>query len=175
MVLQLLHWTKIYFWALCIAGICFFAAAIAQAQQNEHTLQIGFSFDTQAIPDRQVTGYRIYKEDDLLCESGPVEPQIITCSFISNPGTYAFTLTALYDIGVESPPSAPFTLAIGQAANVQPGDINGDGLIDIRDIILGLQILVNAGSSSSAIEADVNGDQKIGWEEILYSLRRTSQ
>jgi hypothetical protein len=58
---------------------------------------------------------------------------------------------------------------------VQPGDINGDGLIDVRDIILGLQVLVNAGSSPSAIEADVNGDQKIGWEEILYSLRRTSQ
>lgn len=175
MVLLLRHWTKKYFWALCTAGICFFAAAIAQAQQDEHTLQIGFSFDTQAIPDRQVTGYRIYKEDILLCESGPVEPQIITCSFISNPGTYAFTLSAIYDIGVESPPSAPFTLAIGQVANVQPGDINADGLIDVKDVILGLQVLVNAGSSSSAIDADVNGDQKIGWEEILYSIRRTSQ
>lgn len=174
MVLLLRHWTKKYFWALCTA-VCFFAAAIAQAQQDEHTLQIGFSFDTQAIPDRQVTGYRIYKEDILLCESGPVEPQIITCSFISNPGTYAFTLSAIYDIGVESPPSAPFTLAIGQVANVQPGDINADGLIDVKDVILGLQVLVNAGSSSSAIDADVNGDQKIGWEEILYSIRRTSQ
>lgn len=175
MVLLLRHWTKKYFWALCTAGICFFAAAIGQAQQNEHTLQIGFSFDTQAIPDRQVSGYRIYKEDNLLCESGPVEPQIITCSFISNPGTYAFTLTALYDIGIESPPSAPFTLSIGQVANVPPGDINGDGLIDMKDIILGLQVMVNSGSNSSNINADVNGDQKIGWEEILYGLRNISQ
>ena len=66
-----------------------------------------------------------------------------------------------------------FALRIGDI-NVQPGDINGDGFIDLKDIITGLQTLTNSYSGNTNLEADVNDDNKIGMEEILFDLNKTS-
>lgn len=59
------------------------------------------------------------------------------------------------------------------------GDINGDGLLDELDVALALQVL--AGTAPSGIRpdyatsgVDVNGDGRVGMEEVLYILRRTS-
>ncbi|MCK5515391.1 MAG: PKD domain-containing protein, partial [Desulfobulbaceae bacterium] len=81
---------------------------------NPHELQINFSFDTEAIPDRQVAGYRLYMEGDPVCETAQVEPQTqnIACTIVCEDGTYAFTLSALFDDSSESPQSAPFIFAL---------------------------------------------------------------
>lgn len=51
-----------------------------------------------------------------------------------------------------------------------PGDVNGDGAVDLLDAIGALKVL--AGSPTTATnDADVNGDNKIGLEEALYILR----
>jgi hypothetical protein len=55
-------------------------------------------------------------------------------------------------------------------------DLNGDKKIDLSDAILILQILGARGTSATTYqEADINGDGRIGWEEIFYVLRRVSE
>ncbi|MCK5515645.1 MAG: hypothetical protein KAI39_02130, partial [Desulfobulbaceae bacterium] len=110
---------------------------------NEYQLQIDFFFDTQSILDtlnKQVTGYRLYMEGEQVCETAQVEPQLqsLGCTIVGEGGSYSFTLAALYDDNSVSPQSGPFlfTLAI-------KGDLNGDGMVDLKDVIIGLQVLVN--------------------------------
>ena len=57
------------------------------------------------------------------------------------------------------------------------GDVNGDGGVDLADAILALQVI--SGLNPGGIDpdyatsgADVNGDCKIGWEEVVYILQR---
>ena len=163
-----------YHLAACVVLVSIFVSTIGNAQNFEHTLQVDFFFDTQAIPGRTVVGYRLYMDDNSICEVGPVDPQTIICSFIADAGTYDFSLSATYNRGVESRPSNNFTFGIGDI-NVQPGDINGDGFIDLKDVITGLQILTNSYSGNISLEADVNGDNRIGFEEILFDLNETSR
>ncbi len=68
----------------------------SHALPEEHTVQVSFSFDAPSITEKQVLAYRLYKDTELACENGPVEPQILDCSITTEPGTYHFTLTALY-------------------------------------------------------------------------------
>jgi hypothetical protein len=162
-----------YHLAACVVFISLFISVIGNAQDNEYTIQVDFFFDTQAIPGRTVVGYRLYMDDESICEVGPVDPQAITCSLIADAGTYEFSLSAIYNLGAESRPSNKFTFKIGDII-VQLGDINGDGFIDLKDIIIGLQVLTNSYSGNLTPEADVNGDNKIGLEEILFDLNKTS-
>ncbi len=94
------------------AIICHLSASIASATTSPLELQIEFSFDTGGIPGKTVTGYRLYKENILLCEAGAVVPQSITCTDPGEPGTYSFALSAVYNDGSESPKSEPFSLTI---------------------------------------------------------------
>ena len=78
---------------------------IGNAQNNVYTVQVDFFFDTQAIPGRTVIGYRLYMDNESICNVGAVDPQTITCSFTADAGTYAFSLSAIYNLGAESRPS----------------------------------------------------------------------
>jgi hypothetical protein len=56
------------------------------------------------------------------------------------------------------------------------GDVNGDCLVDIADVILSLRVISNQGLSDVRNDfigstADVNNDNKIGVEEVIYTLR----
>ena len=55
------------------------------------------------------------------------------------------------------------------------GDTNGDGLLDLADVITGLMVLVEMNPSYLSTIGDVNGDGKIGLYEILYGLEQISQ
>ena len=53
-----------------------------------------------------------------------------------------------------------------------PGDLTGDGQIQLDDLILGLQILSGmAPTFSSNVAADVSGDSRIGLEEVIFILQ----
>lgn len=53
-----------------------------------------------------------------------------------------------------------------------PGDLNNNGIIDLVDTILGLQTLVNFSSQKIVdISADLDGDGKVGYAEIIYCMQ----
>ena len=55
------------------------------------------------------------------------------------------------------------------------GDIDGSGIVDLRDAILSLQIVSSLPPAESLYnEADVNGDNRIGLEETVYILQDIS-
>ncbi|MFC1857925.1 MopE-related protein, partial [Thermodesulfobacteriota bacterium] len=65
---------------------------------------------------------------------------------------------------------------IGDACDVLPGDVNGSGLIDLKDAILAIQVLTGTNLSNSVHEAaDVNGDGKIGLEEAIFDFQVVAQ
>jgi hypothetical protein len=55
---------------------------------------------------------------------------------------------------------------------ISTGDLNGDGQVDLQDVIYGLQVLTADDAGRLYIEADVNGDRKIGMDEVIYVLEK---
>jgi len=54
-----------------------------------------------------------------------------------------------------------------------PGDVSGDGKVDLADAILSLQTAAG-GAMAVNVTGDVNGDQRIGLAEALYALQYVS-
>jgi hypothetical protein len=54
------------------------------------------------------------------------------------------------------------------------GDVNGDGIIDLADLVLSLQLLAGMSVSDVHRGADVNADGRIGLEEALYILGKAA-
>ncbi|MBW2558618.1 MAG: fibronectin type III domain-containing protein [Deltaproteobacteria bacterium] len=60
--------------------------------------------------------------------------------------------------------------------NAVPGDIDNNKIIDLKDAILGLQLLSGMEPASTIYkETDLNGDKKIGMEEVIYILQHVSE
>ena len=51
------------------------------------------------------------------------------------------------------------------------GDVNGDGVVDLKDVVLVLQILTGRDPAVVHMAADVAGDQRIDAREALLILR----
>ena len=60
---------------------------------------------------------------------------------------------------------------------VPMGDIDGNDAVDLTDAILALRILcgTDIGDQKIFIDADVNGDGKIGIEEVVYILQKVAE
>jgi len=56
-----------------------------------------------------------------------------------------------------------------------PGDVNGDGKVDLADAMLVLRILAGIPVGNVNLNADVNGDGKIGLEELGYILQKVAE
>ena len=84
---------------------------------------------------------------------------------------------AVDDTGNGNPPIVDigaFEL-ISVGGNVDIGDINADGSVDLLDAIIGLTIIDNIEIITPVyIGADIDGDGKIGFAEVLYALQITS-
>jgi hypothetical protein len=50
-------------------------------------------------------------------------------------------------------------------------DINTDGTADMKDAVTALRILTGENPLSVSVSADINGDKRIGLEEVSYILR----
>ncbi len=56
---------------------------------------------------------------------------------------------------------------------ISPGDVNGDSVVDLKDSILILKIFCNINDNENIASCkDLNGDGKIGFEEVFYILRK---
>ena len=54
------------------------------------------------------------------------------------------------------------------------GDVNGDGEVDLADLVLSLRVLVGISAPDVHRGADVNGDDRIGVAEAIYILGKTA-
>ena len=57
-----------------------------------------------------------------------------------------------------------FTIALG--------DVNGDGTVDLEDVIAALQVVTGQTVESVFQQADVNGDGRIGVAEAIMAMRK---
>jgi hypothetical protein len=55
------------------------------------------------------------------------------------------------------------------------GDVNGDGDVDLEDVITALHITTGQSPALIIKEADADGDGKIGLSETLHILRKLSE
>ena len=70
--------------------------------------------------------------------------------------------------------SPPTTVSVtgGLDITTDPGDVNGDGTVSLKDALVALQVVLGITPSSPVYsEADVNSDQKIGMAEVIYILQ----
>ncbi len=107
-------------------------------------------------------------------------------------GNYSFTVSAGWSGTVTSsksgytftPTSKSYTNVTATQHNqdymatestASPGDVNGSGgTPDLTDAILALQILAGLNPSNVFVSADVNSNNKIGLEEVIYILQKVS-
>jgi uncharacterized delta-60 repeat protein len=56
------------------------------------------------------------------------------------------------------------------------GDVTGNGKVDLQDSVVALQVLVGVPPSTTVnLSGDVNGDSKIGQEELIFILQKISE
>ena len=139
--------------------LCLFTTLMpghSEAIDLSYEVSIQFSFDS---PD--VETYQLYKNGVLFCSEDLVnlpESQVLTCT-VDSPGTYDFTLAAVYLNGRESPPSAPFrfTVTCENAA------------------LVALQVLSGQNPQDLDPMGNVAGTPVIEMADVIHSLRQSAQ
>ncbi len=56
--------------------------------------------------------------------------------------------------------------------NIAVGDVNGDGAVSLEDVIITLQIATGQTTEAIYLEADADGDSRIGLSESIMILRK---
>jgi len=159
-----LNW---YICVFCTSLLGLFITNNLYAAVHEYEIQVDYSFNTLAVPDKEVIGYRLFKENDEIYYSEPTETQTITCAVLSESGTYNFYLSAVYNDTSESPLSDPFqytlpeyvpdpvapTLGINNFTQVLAENTDTTAPIKVADIIIndpdqGTNILSLSGSNA---------------------------
>ncbi len=87
-------------------------------------------------------------------------------------GTYIIRFYARDQFG-NTAVTEPMEIMIGTA---EPGDVNGDGSVNLADAVIALKICADIPVSGTEINTDaaVGGDSRIGVEEAVYVLRKIS-
>jgi PKD repeat protein len=100
----------IYIFSLC------FVPCTSHAVPTDYQIQVNFSFNPPPDYHKQVLAYRLFQDSQFACESIPTETLMLDCTISSEPGTYSFTLAALYNDGSLSPHSPPFPFTFANAS-----------------------------------------------------------
>ena len=59
---------------------------------------------------------------------------------------------------------------------IEQGDLNNDGSVGLADAILTMRVITECTSSSEVcVQAEVNGDDKIGTEEMILILQQCAE
>ncbi len=83
-----------------------------------HTIEVEFSFKTPDYLDKQLSGYRLNKGVEQICETEDPDATKIVCEFMTENGRFYFSLLAYYSDGTTSPPSPTFPFRIGPEPEV---------------------------------------------------------
>lgn len=104
---------------------------------------------------------------------------MITEDVISGGGGFGGSVTYMIQttVGQASPIGNASSLTYSNHAGfwhffVTIGDLNGDGFVDLVDVIYGLQVMTDMDAGQLYKKADVDGDGKIGMAEIVYILQK---
>ncbi|MEE4358943.1 MAG: hypothetical protein V2I97_20910 [Desulfococcaceae bacterium] len=76
-------------------------------------------------------------------------------------------------INIESGYSV-FALEYGCEAAILPGNIDGKDGLTLADAVMALRMLAGFQTDDICIDAEINGDQKIGMEDVLFILKKLS-
>jgi hypothetical protein len=79
---------------------------------RKHDIHVSFSFDTENDQGNRISGFRLYKEGNLICEVKDPKRKSIDCDFTSPGGSFLFTMTTHFEDGSESPHSEPFSFTL---------------------------------------------------------------
>ena len=68
------------------------------------------------------------------------------------------------------------TVSGGQNLTMRWGDVNSDGVVNLSDAILSLQVMsgMTPAGQNILMSADINGDGKIGLPEVIYILQKVA-
>ncbi|RLC21872.1 MAG: hypothetical protein DRI57_01285 [Deltaproteobacteria bacterium] len=89
-------------------------------------------------------------------------------------GTYKVNIYVIDEEGNSSYPEQVEIVQKSGTSCLEPGDVNGDGKIEIADVIIMLKLLAGNADGEQIYgypEFDVNEDGRIGMEEAVYILR----
>lgn len=135
------------------------SASYGTLQAKEYSLHIQFHYNINAVPGKQVVGYNLYRDGEIICNTGLSRSEIqdFECSFQSPGGYFPFTLTALFSDRTESPHSAPFSLM----------------LIDESMAVLGLKVLSGQNPEGADGIGSQSGSSQIDMADIIKILRES--
>ena len=104
---------------LLILSFVSYAFATSPLDQ-ERTLEVSFSFTPPTELEDSFTGYQLFKGTTELCSVDSSEvitsdptTSVLSCTFLTEDGTFDFTLSAVYSDGSSSPLSPAFPYTIG--------------------------------------------------------------
>ncbi len=142
-----------------------------------------------AIVGETVPGYylvRVYADDpDTLEKDGAENGEVLIFKVWDKSGNREYTVPPAYmtyeadESGELLQPSFPVvwkdTAAgfglLNLALPMIPGDTDGSGVIDLRDVIVSLQAAADALESSVYPDSEISGDRRVGIAEAVYALR----
>ena len=102
-----------------ICGLCSVSYGSELLSQN---IQVEIAFDYQPIDGKALSGFRLYKGTQQICEIFDPNAEIFDCNFTSENGTFNFTVTAFLDDGSESLHSPPYTFTLASPSTSLPLD-----------------------------------------------------
>ena len=142
-----------------------------------------------AIVGETVPGYylvRVYADDpDTFEKDGAANGEVLIFKVWDKSGNREYTVPPAYmtyeadESGELLQPSFPVvwkdTAAgfglLNLALPMIPGDTDGSGVIDLRDVIVSLQAAADALESSVYPDSEISGDRRVGIAEAVYALR----
>jgi PKD repeat protein len=83
-------------------------------------IDIDFVFEVPDSQEKQLLGYRLYKEGKQVCETDDPYANSLTCEILTEDGTFDFIVTGYYSNGAESPPSPSFLYTIAPKLIIPP-------------------------------------------------------
>jgi len=158
-------------------------ADFGTVRRDDHSAAMSFTVKNDGdadlvIGDIGLTGNdpAAFQIQNDLCSGQTLEPSITATLEVVFSPTAIGQKTADLSIGSNDADTPTLTVAlVGEGLPIK-GDIDNSGNVDMKDLILALQVVNGVQMSPDTIYrgADVNGDKMIGMQDVMYILWRIS-